>query len=320
MNVTEMLGIDYPIFQGAMAQISREPLVSAVSNAGGLGILAAGGRTPAEIEAEIKLIQANTNKPFAVNIMLMDQNSEAISELVIKYKVPIVTTGAGSPKKFIEKWKAAGIIVIPVIPNVKIAKKMEALGADAVVAEGMEAGGHIGSLSSLPLWPQVVDAVSIPVIAAGGIGDGRGVLAAFALGASGIQVGTRFLLAKECPVREKFKQLVLEATDTSTLITGSSHGAPVRTIANPLSRKYAELEKQNATDEELNSISQGALKRAVFEDDVINGSVMAGEISGMLNKEESVSDMIKEMFNEAERLKKKLTAIDFTFTGTPHHE
>lgn len=306
-----MLGIDYPIFQGAMAQISREPLVSAVSNAGGLGILAAGGRTTAEVEAEIKLIKQHTDKPFAVNIMLMDQNSEEISELIIKHNVPIVTTGAGSPKRFIGKWKAAGIIVIPVIPNVTIAKKMEALGADAVVAEGMEAGGHIGTLSSLPLWPQVVDAVSIPVIAAGGIGDGRGILAAFTLGASGVQVGTRFLLAKECPVREKFKQLILDANDTATVVTGSSHGAPVRTIANALSVRYTALEKQHASDEELYEITKGALKRAVFDDDVISGSVMAGEISGMLNKEESVSDMIKEMFDEAELLKNHLTHINF---------
>ena len=247
MTITKLLGIKYPIFQGAMAQIARYQLVSAVSNAGALGILASGGVSPEELRKEIQQCKELTDKPFAVNLMLMMPNIDEIIDVVIEEGVKIVTTGAGTPRKFMPRLKEAGIKVIPVIPSVKAAVKMEELGCDAVVVEGMEAGGHVGTSTTMALLPQVTSAVNIPVIAAGGIADGRGIAAAYCLGASGVQMGTVFLASEECPVADTYKNMILEAVDTSTTLTGEKFGAPVRGIKNELTKKYHELEERSST-------------------------------------------------------------------------
>lgn len=306
MTLTELLGIKYPIFQGAMAQISKEPLVSAVSKAGGLGILASGGQSIETITEEIKLIKSRTSNPFAVNIMLMDDNADSMAQLVIDENVPIVTTGAGTPKKYLSKWQEAGIKIIPVVPNVNIAKKMEALGVDAVIAEGMEAGGHIGSISSLALWPQVCDAVSIPVIGAGGVGDGRGYLAALISGCSGVQIGTRFLASTECPIGPNYKEAIIKANDVDSIVNGKNSRDAVRTLKNKMSLTYNELEMKGASQSELEKIGSGALYKAAVLDDVENGSLMAGQISGLISQEESVESIILSIISDAEELKQKL--------------
>lgn len=299
-TVAEILGTKYPLIQGSMARISRHELVIAVSNAGGLGVLTSAGFDKEGLRAEIRKVKAGTDKPFAVNLMLMMKNIPDMVDVIIEEAVPIVMTGAGTPKVYMPALTAAGIKVIPVIPSVKLAKKMEDLGAVAVVAEGMESGGHVGETTTLALVPQVVSAVNIPVIAAGGIGDGRGVAAAYALGAQGIQVGTIFLTADETPVPEAFKQAVLDANDTATTVTGRRSGAPVRSIKNPMIAKYLELEYSGASRDALEELSLGSLSKAVFEGDVENGSVMAGEIAGMVNSQRPVKDIIEGLFNEAE--------------------
>lgn len=276
MTITNLLGIKYPIFQGAMAQIARHELVSAVSNAGALGILASGGVSPEELRKEIQQCKELTDKPFAVNLMLMMPNIDEIIDVVIEEGVKIVTTGAGTPRKFMPRLKEAGIKVIPVIPSVKAAVKMEELGCDAVVVEGMEAGGHVGTSTTMALLPQVTSAVNIPVIAAGGIADGRGMAAAYCLGASGVQMGTVFLASEECPVTDAYKNMIVEAVDTSTTLTGEKFGAPVRCIKNELTKRYHELEEQSSTLMELEELTLGSLRRAVYDGDVENGSVMAG--------------------------------------------
>lgn len=307
MKLTDILGIKYPILQGAMAQISKEPLVSTVSNSGGLGILASGGKTIQEIKDELKLIRSRTTNPFAVNIMLMDANADQMAQLVIEEKVPIVTTGAGTPKKYFNEWKKAGIIVVPVVPSVKIAKKMEELGVDALIVEGTEAGGHIGATASLALWPQVVDAVSIPVIAAGGVADGRGFLAALIMGCVGVQIGTRFLITKECPIGPKYKNQIITATDSSTIVTGQTRGDSVRALKNKMTLAYSKLEMNGASEETLNQLGTGGLKKAVVEDDIENGSVMAGQISGLIDHEETVEELILSIITDA---KKRAKAFD----------
>ncbi|EPB4466775.1 DUF561 domain-containing protein [Listeria monocytogenes] len=306
MSLTEMLQIKYPILQGAMAQIATYELASAVSNAGGLGIIASGGMSADALREQIRLCKEKTTKPFAVNIMLMMPNCPELVDVIIEEDVRVVTTGAGTPKPFMEKFKAAGIKVIAVIPSVKIAQKMEEIVVDAVVAEGTEAGGHVGETTTMALVRQVVSAVNIPVIAAGGIADGHGMAAVYALGASGVQIGTLFLVAEECPVPASFKQAVLDATDTSTTVTGRRNGAPVRSIKNPMIQKYVELENENASRDKLEELTLGSLRKAVHEGDVENGSVMAGQICGMLTEIRSTSDIIENLMKESKQVASNL--------------
>ncbi|ASW43606.1 enoyl-[acyl-carrier-protein] reductase FabK [Clostridium isatidis] len=305
-RICNLLNIKYPILQGGMAWVADSSLAAAVSNAGGLGIIA-GASAPAEvIREEIRKAKELTDKPFGVNIMLLSDNADALSDIVIEEGVKVVTTGAGNPGKYISKWKEAGIKVIPVVASVALAKRMERAGADAIVAEGCEAGGHIGKLTTMVLVPQVVDAVNIPVIAAGGIADGRGATAAFALGASGIQVGTRFLVAHECTIHDNYKEAVIKANDIDTVVTGRSTGHPVQVIKNQLAREYLKLEGKNAKVEELEELARGALRKAVKDGDVENGSLMAGQIAGMIKERQSCKEIIEEMFAEYETLRKNL--------------
>ena len=310
MTITKLLGIKYPVFQGAMAQIARHQLASAVSNAGGLGIIASGGMSPEQVREEIVNGKKYTDKPFAVNLMLMMHNIDEIIDVVIEEGVGIVTTGAGTPRKYMPKLKEAGIKVIPVIPSVKAAKKMEELGCDAVVVEGMEAGGHVGESTTMALLPQVTSAVNIPVIAAGGIADGRGVAAAYCLGASGVQMGTVFLATEECPVSENYKNAIIEAVDTSTTLTGTKFGAPVRGIKNELTKRYHELEEKSSTLMELEELTLGSLRKAAYEGDVENGSIMSGQIAGLVNEIRPVKDVIEGIFEEAQKVLEE-TKIEF---------
>jgi len=310
MTITKLLGIKYPVFQGAMAQIARYQLASAVSNAGGLGIIASGGMSPEQLREEIVNCKKYTDKPFAVNLMLMMHNINEIIDVIIDEGVGIVTTGAGTPRKYMPKLKEAGIKVIPVIPSVKAAKKMEELGCDAVVVEGMEAGGHVGESTTMALLPQVTSAVNIPVIAAGGIADGRGVAAAYCLGASGVQMGTVFLATEECPVSENYKNAIIEAVDTSTTLTGTKFGAPVRGIKNELTKRYHELEEKSSTLMELEELTLGSLRKAAYEGDVENGSIMSGQIAGLVNEIRPVKDVIEGIFEEAQKVLEE-TKIEF---------
>ena len=301
-RICELLNIEYPIFQGAMARISDASLAAAVSEAGGLGIIA-GGTAPVEvIRAEVRKTKELTNKPFGVNIMLLSEFANDIAQMVCEEGVKVVTTGAGAPGKYMDIWKSHGIKVIPVVPSVAIAKRMVRSGADAVIAEGTESGGHVGELTTMVLVPQVVDAVDVPVIAAGGIADGRGIAAAFMLGADAVQVGTRFLTAHECTVHENYKQKILNAKDIDTVVTGRPTGHPVRIMKNKLSRQMVELEAKAASVEEYEKLGVGALARAVVQGDVDFGSVMAGQIAAIVNKEQSCKEIITEMFAEAELL------------------
>lgn len=297
-TITELLGIKYPIFQGAMAQIAKHPLAAAVSNAGGLGIIASGGMSAAELQAEITACKACTDQPFAVNLMLMAPNVPELVDVIVAEKVPIVTTGAGTPKKYMPQLKAAGIKVIPVVPSAKLAKKMEALGVDAVVAEGSEAGGHIGELSTMVLVPQVVEAVKIPVIAAGGIANGKGFVAALGLGAEGIQMGTVFLLAEECPIPLNVKEFVANAGELDTVVTGRNSKAPVRSIKNKMIEQYRQWEKENVSFEELEKLTLGSAKKAAAGD-IENGSVMAGQISGLIHEIKPAQQLIEDLWAEA---------------------
>ncbi len=301
-TIGSLLGIDYPIIQGGMAWISDADLAAAVSNAGGLGVIAGGNAPRDVVEEQVDKIKTLTHKPYALNVMLLSPFADDIIDLAIDKKVPIVITGAGSPGKYIERLKAAGIKIIPVVPSVALARRMEGLGVDALIAEGTEAGGHIGELTTMALVPQVVDAVHIPVVAAGGIADGRGAAAAFMLGAMGIQVGSRFLAAKECNVHQNYKDLVLEAKDTSSVVTGRSTGHPVRILKNKLYRQYAELEKNGAPSEAFDALGAGSLRKAVVEGDVVYGSVMAGQVAGLIQKEQTSSEIITEIFDECQNV------------------
>ena len=298
--ITELLNIKYPIIQGGMAWIADASLAVGVSEAGGLGIISGVGPTEV-VRAQIRKAKELTDKPFGVNVMLMQDNADEIAHLVCGEKVPVVTTGAGSPGKYIEMWKSHGIKVIPVVPSVAIAKRMEKFGADAVIAEGMESGGHIGQTTTMSLVPQVVDAVNIPVIAAGGIGDGRGIAASFMLGAVGVQMGTRFLVSNECNVHKNYKEKVLKAKDIETEVTGTSTSHPVRVLRNKLTREYIKLEKSNPNSEKLESLTRGALRKAVIEGDTENGSVMAGQIAGLVKKEQSCKEIIEELMTEFDK-------------------
>lgn len=298
--ITELLNIKYPIIQGGMAWIADASLAVGVSEAGGLGIISGVGPTEV-VRAQIRKAKELTDKPFGVNIMLMQDNADEIARLVCDEKVPVVTTGAGSPGKYIEMWKSHGIKVIPVVPSVAIAKRMEKFGADAVIAEGMESGGHIGQTTTMSLVPQVVDEVNIPVIAAGGIGDGRGIAASFMLGAVGVQMGTRFLVSNECNVHKNYKEKVLKAKDIETEVTGTSTSHPVRVLRNKLTREYIKIEKSNSNSEKLESLTRGALRKAVIEGDTENGSVMAGQIAGLVKKEQSCKEIIEELMTEFDK-------------------
>ncbi|MBU3158933.1 enoyl-[acyl-carrier-protein] reductase FabK [Clostridium frigoris] len=293
------LGVKYPIIQGGMAWVADSSLASAVSNAGGLGIIAAANAPTDYIRDEIRKAKKLTDKSFGVNIMLLSDNAEEIAHLVCEEGVKVVTTGAGNPGKYMELWKSHGIKVIPVVASVALAKRMERAGADAVIAEGCESGGHIGELTTMSLVPQVVDAVTIPVIAAGGIGDGRGVAAAFMLGVQGVQVGTRFLVANECTIHDNYKKKILGAKDIDSVVTGRSTGHPIRVLKNKLSRKFQKFEKENASIEELEELGRGCLPKAVKEGDIEMGSIMAGQIAGLVKKEQSCKEIIEEMFTEA---------------------
>lgn len=303
-RICKLLGIDYPIMQGGMAWVANATLAAAVSNAGGLGLIAAGAMPPDVLRAEIRKAVQLTGRPFGVNIMLMNPQADEMAQVVIEEGVAVVTTGAGSPGKYIAQWKAAGIKVIPVIASVAYAKRMENLGADAIVAEGTEAGGHIGESTTMVLIPQVVDAVSIPVIAAGGIADGRGIAAALMLGASGVQVGTRFLVSEECTIHDHYKQMVMKARDIDTQVTGRSGGHPVRVLKNKLSRSLIEMEKKGATFDEMEAITVGSLRKAVLEGNMEEGSFMAGQSAGLVNCIQPAAQIIREMFAEADVLLK----------------
>ena len=301
-RVTKLLGIEYPIIQGGMAWVATHELASAVSNAGGLGIIGAGGAPASWVREQIQAAKKETDKPFGVNLMLMNPEADEIANIIAEEKVKVVTTGAGNPAKYMQMWKEAGIIVIPVVASVALAKLMERGGADAVVAEGTESGGHIGEATTMTLVPQVVDAVSIPVIAAGGIGDGRGIAAAFMLGAEAVQMGTRFVVSKESIVHENYKQRIIKAKDIDSAVTGRSHGHPVRCLRNQMTREYNRLEAEGKSFEELEYLTLGALRKAVQEGDTTNGTVMAGQIAGLVKKEQTCKEMIDEMMEQANKL------------------
>lgn len=300
--VTRLLGIQVPIIQGGMAWVAEHTLAAAVSNAGGLGIIAAANAPVEVIREEIRKVKELTDKPFGVNIMLLSPFAKEIARLVIEEKVPVVTTGAGNPSPYIKEWKEEGIKVIPVVASVALAKMMERAGADAVIAEGCESGGHIGETTTMVLVPQIADAVSVPVIAAGGIGDGRGIAAAMMLGASAVQMGTRFLVAKECMIHEKYKQRVIKASDIDSVVTGRSTGHPVRQLRNRMTREYLKMEKEGCTFEELEMLTLGSLRKAVQEGDTDCGSMMAGQIAGMIKKEQTCKEIIEELTEQTKQL------------------
>ena len=303
-RVTELLGIEKPTIQGGMAWVAESHLAAAVSNAGGFGLIGAANAPADVVRNYIHEARELTDKPFGVNIMLMSPFAEDIAQLVTEEKVAAVTTGAGNPEKYMAQWKAAGIKVIPVIASVALAKRMERVGADAVVAEGTESGGHIGQATTMTLVPQVVDAVQIPVIAAGGIGDGRGMAAAFMLGAEAVQMGTRFCVADECVIHDKYKDRILKAKDIDSEVTGRSHGHPVRGLRNKMTREYLKLEAEGASFEQLENLTLGGLRKAVVEGDTDNGSVLAGQIAGMITKRQSCQEIVDEVMDQAERLLK----------------
>lgn len=304
-RVTELLGIEYPIIQGGMAWVAEHHLAAAVSNAGGFGIIGA-ANAPAEwVRDEICKAKELTDKPFGVNVMLLSQHADEVAQAVAEEGVKAVTTGAGSPEKYMKMWREAGIRVIPVVASVALARRMERVGADALVAEGMESGGHIGAQTTMTLVPQIVDAVNIPVIAAGGIADGRGFAAARMLGADAVQMGTRFIVSRESIVHEAYKERVLKARDIDSEVTGMSTGHPVRCLRNQMTREYLKLEKEGASFEELELMTLGTLRKAVVEGDVTRGTVMAGQSAGLVKQEQTCSEMIEEIMDQAKKLLKE---------------
>ena len=301
-RVNELLGITYPIIQGGMAWVAEHHLAGAVSAAGGLGLIGAASAPAEWVRSEIRKVREMTDRPFGVNIMLMSPYAAEVAQVVAEEKVPVVTTGAGNPEPFMKMWKEAGVKVIPVIASVSLARRMERLGADAVVAEGCESGGHIGETTTMNLVPQVVDAVKIPVIAAGGIADGRQMAAAFMLGAEGVQVGTRFVASEEALVHENYKNRVVKAGDTDTVVTGRSHNHPIRSLRNSMTREYLKMENAGRSFEELEQITLGGLRRAVQEGDVVHGSVMCGQSAGLVHEILSCQEILERMEAEAEKL------------------
>lgn len=309
-ELTRLLGIQYPIIQGGMAWVAEYHLAAAVSEAGGLGIIGAANAPADWVRDQIRETKKLTDKPFGVNVMLMSPYAEEVAKVVAEEGVAAVTTGAGNPEKFMKLWKEKNIKVIPVVASVALAKRMERCGADAVVAEGCESGGHVGESTTMTLVPQVVDAVNIPVIAAGGIADGRGIAAAFMLGAKGVQMGTRFVVTKECQVHSNYKERIIKAKDIDTRVTGRSTGHPVRTLRNAMTKKYLEMEKNGASLEELEYLTLGALKKAVVDGDIQDGSVMSGQIAGMIKEELSCKEVMDQLVEETDVLMK----------GTDHYE
>ncbi len=301
-NICEMLNIKYPIFQGGMAWVAEHNLVSAVSNAGGLGVIAAGGAPVEYVRDEIRKTRELTDKPFGVNIMMLSPSAEEIAYMVAEEKVNVVTTGAGNSEKYFEMWKEKGIKIIPVVASVALAKRVAKRGVDAVIAEGCESGGHIGSSTTMTLVPQVVDAIDIPVIAAGGIGDGRGMAAAFMLGATAVQIGTRFLVADECIIHDNYKEKVINAKDIDSVVTGTTTGHPVRVLRNKMTKEYIRLEHNGVGYEELERMTLGSLRKAVIDGDKDNGSFMAGQIAGLISKRQSCEQIITEIVSEADKL------------------
>lgn len=298
-RICDLLGIEYPIIQGGMAWVATYELATAVSEAGGLGIIGAGGAPASWVREQIKQAKKATDKPFGVNLMLMNPEADQIAQIIAEEKVKVVTTGAGNPGKYVQMWKEAGVKVIPVVASVALAKLMERGGVDAVIAEGMESGGHIGKATTMTLVPQVADAVEIPVIAAGGIGDGRGFAAAMMLGAEAVQMGTRFVTAKECTVHENYKQKIIKAKDIDSEVTGMANGHPIRVLRNQMTKAYLKMEKEGASLEELEKMTLGSLRKAVVEGDVTDGSVMAGQISGLIKKEETCKEIILDVMQGA---------------------
>ncbi len=307
MKLNEMLNIKYPIIQGGMANIATGEFAAAVSNAGGLGLIASGGFDAERIREEIQKCRALTDKPFGVNLMLMNPDVDNIAKMLMEEKVAVITTGAGSPEKYVADWKAVGSKVIPVVASVALAKRMERMGVDAIIAEGGESGGHVGEMTTMTLVPMVVDAVCVPVIAAGGIADGRGMVAAFALGAIGVQIGTCLLASEECPIHENYKQAVVKAKDNGTTVTGRSAGAPVRVIKNSMTREYLKMESQNVSRDELEQLTLGSLRKAVLEGDTKNGSLMAGQICGLVKEVKPVAQILEEIYEGA---KQELSALN----------
>jgi len=305
-KLCSMLGIEYPIIQGGMAWVATSELAAAVSEAGGLGLIGAGNAPPEVVRQEIHKARAMTRKPFGVNVYFMSPYTEQVIEMLIEEKVPVVTTGAGNPGKYIPKFKEIGTKVLAVVASVNLAKRLERAGVDGLVAEGMECGGHIGEIATLPLVPQIVDAVDIPVVAAGGIFDGRGFVAALALGAVGVQMGTRFVCAKECKVHPNYKKAIIAAKDRSTVVTGRPTGHPVRVIENRLARQFLEAEARGASKEELEALGTGRLRAAVVDGDIEYGSVMAGQIAAMVTKEETCREIIEDVMGGAERVLARL--------------
>ena len=304
-KITELLGIKYPVLQGGMAWIAESTLASAVSEAGGLGIIAGGSAPIDYLRDQIRKTKELTSKPFGVNIMLMSPNAEDLAQLVIDEKVPVVTTGAGSPGQFIDGWKNAGVKTIPVVPSVALAKRMVRAGADAIIAEGTESGGHIGENTTMCLVPQVVDAVDVPVIAAGGIADGRGIAASFMLGAQGVQIGTRFLAAEECQIHSTYKELVVKAKDTDSIVTGRSTGHPCRNVKTKFAKKLASGEMNGSiTPDEFEELTLGSLRKAVQDGNLDEGSFLCGAIAGMINEVKPCSEIIEEMISQAKALLK----------------
>ena len=301
-RITELLGIKYPIIQGGMAWVAESTLAAAVSNAGGAGLIAGGAAPIDYLREQIRRAKSLTDKPFGVNIMLMSPNAEDLAQLIIDENVKLVTTGAGNPGKFMDAWKAAGIKVIPVIPSVALAKRMERAGADAVIAEGTESGGHIGEITTMCLVPQVADAVEIPVIAAGGIADGRGVAASFMLGAEGVQVGTAFLASEECKIHENYKKLVVDAKDTDSIVTGRFTGHPCRGVKTRFAKNLLTFEREGGSPEEFEQITLGSLRKAAVDGNIDEGSFLCGAIAGMVNEIRPCKDIVETMFSQAEKL------------------
>ncbi|MCR5723423.1 MAG: nitronate monooxygenase [Lachnospiraceae bacterium] len=310
MKLNDITGTKYPIIQGGMANIATGAFAAAVSNAGGLGLVASGGMNAEALRKEIRICKEKTDKPFGVNLMLMNPDVDNIAKMLTEEKVGFITTGAGNPAKYMAEWKAMGAKVFPVVASVALAKVMVKAGADAVIAEGGESGGHVGDMTTMTLLPQVVDAVSVPVIAAGGIADGRQMAAAMLLGACGVQIGTCLLVSEECPIHDNYKQALLKAKDNSTTVTGRSQGAPVRIIKNEMAREYLKLEAQGADREELEKITLGGLRRAVIDGDVVRGSVMAGQVCGQLKEIRPVADILKSLYEDAKTVLKKAGETD----------
>lgn len=299
MLLNEMLNIKYPVFQGAMANISNGEFAAAVSNAGALGIIASGGWNAEKLREEIKICKSKTNKPFGVNVMLMNPDVENIINMICEEQVAVVTTGAGNPGPYVEKLKASGAKVFPVVASVALAKRMERYGVNGLIVEGTESGGHVGEATTMSLLPQVIEAVNVPVIGAGGIASGKQLNAAFALGAIGVQVGTIMLATDECPIHQNYKEALIKARDNDTTVTGRSLGAPVRILKNEMSREYIELERQAADREELEKITLGGLRRAVLDGDVKRGSVMMGQVAGLIKEIKPVAKVLEDLINEA---------------------